>query len=108
MLYVLASFNLKLENFESLEAAERHYLEYHVPLARRLPGLRQYLIGCPIDFGAASAERTRAALLSFDDRDALVSAYRTETGKQLLADEKHTVSDAQIVYMDGEEVAPPS
>ena len=104
MFYVVASFNLNVENFESIEDAERHYVEQHVPLAKRLPALRQYLIGHPIDFGIVTAEHYRAALLVFDDRKAFTDAYRTEIGRELRTDEQRTISDARIFYMDAEDV----
>jgi hypothetical protein len=39
---VFALFNFKSSDFA---AEERNYIEYHVQLARQLPGLRQYIIG---------------------------------------------------------------
>ena len=104
MFYVVASFNLNVENFESLEDAERHYVKQHVPLAKRLPGLRRYLIGHPIDFGIATVVHHRAALLAFDDRQVFTEAYRTEIGRELRVDERRTIGEARIFYMDAEDV----
>src|SRR6266851_3133777 len=39
-----AEFDLKL-NCDSLDSAEKLYLDHHTHIARRLPGLRHYLIG---------------------------------------------------------------
>lgn len=89
---MIASFNFNLENFASLEEAERHYVEYHVPLARRLPGLRHHVIGRAVDFGPSVADRHRAALLAFDDADALRAAYRSDVGRELRADKKQLIA----------------
>ena len=106
MFYVSASFNFNMDNFSSLEEAERHYLEYHVPLARRLPGLRQYVIGRPIDFALSVADRYRAVFLAFDDAESLRAAYRSELGREVRADEKHIITDMVLMFMDGKQILP--
>jgi uncharacterized protein (TIGR02118 family) len=106
MFYMIGSFNFNLANFSSLDAAEQHYLEYHVPLARRLPGLRHYVIGKASDFGPFAAERYRAALLAFDDAEALRAAYRSEVGRELRADEKRLLADAVATFMEAEQIVP--
>jgi uncharacterized protein (TIGR02118 family) len=106
MFCMLARFNFNLENFSSVDDAERHYVTYHVPLARRLPGLRHYLIGRAVDFGPAAADRHRAALLAFDDADALRAAYRSDVGCELRADEKRLIADAVVTFVEAEQVHP--
>ena len=49
----------------SLDEAERHYLEYHVPLARRLPGLRHYVIGKAAEFGYETVDVTKTDVMAF-------------------------------------------
>jgi hypothetical protein len=39
MFYMIGTFNFDSTRYTP-EKAERHYLEYHVPLAKRMPGLR--------------------------------------------------------------------
>lgn len=106
MFCMIASFNFNLNNFSSLEEAERHYLGYHVPLARRLPGLRHYVIGRAVDFGLSVADRYRAVFLSFDNAEALRAAYRSEVGRELRADEKRLVTDAALTFMDAQQILP--
>lgn len=108
MFCMIASFNFNVASFGSLDAAERHYLEDHVPLARRLPGLRQYVIGRAVDFGPAAAERHRVALLAFDDAEALRAAYRSEVGRALRADEKRLITDAVVTFVEAQPVLPPA
>ncbi len=104
MFYMVASFNFNLENFGDLEEAERHYREYHVPLASRLPGLRHYVIGFPADFGVATANRHRAALLAYDDDAAARAAYKSDVGRELRADEQRLIADPVVYFMNAEEV----
>ena len=108
MLYMIASFDFNAEAYGSHEAAERYYLEHHVPLARRLPGLRRYVIGRPVAVGPTDARRQRAAILVFDDVAALRQAYRSEVGRALREDEKRLIGPADVTYFTGEDVALPT
>jgi uncharacterized protein (TIGR02118 family) len=108
MLYMIASFDFNVAAHGSREAAERYYLEHHVPLARRLPGLRRYVIGRPEAVGPAGARGQRAAILAFDDVAALRQAYRSEVGRALREDEKRLIGEADVVYVTGEDVALPT
>jgi uncharacterized protein (TIGR02118 family) len=104
--YMMASFNFNLGNFSSVEEAERHYLEYHVPLARRLPGLRHYVIGRAEDFGPFAASRYRAVLIGFESAEALRAAYRSDVGQELRTDEKRLIADALTVFFNGRQIVP--
>jgi uncharacterized protein (TIGR02118 family) len=108
MLYMIASFDFNVATHGSREAAERYYLEHHVPLARRLPGLRRYVIGRPEALGPTAARRQRAAILVFDDVAALRQAYRSEVGRALREDEKRLIGEADLVYFTGDDVALPT
>lgn len=77
----------------TMEAAEHRYREIHVGIARRLPGLRGYLIG-KLD-GEPEAGRHRLALLVFDSRDAYRDAYRSLVGQELVRDEEATIRNAR-------------
>ncbi|MBI2206786.1 MAG: EthD family reductase [Candidatus Rokubacteria bacterium] len=106
MFCMMASFNFNLSHFRSVAEAERHYLDHHVPLARRLPGLRQYVIGRTVDFGGSPADRYRAAVLVFDDADAFRGAYRSDVGRELRADEKRLIADAIVTFADTQQILP--
>ena len=106
MFCMIASFNFNLDNFSSLEEAERHYLGYHVPLARRLPKLRHYVIGHTVDFGPSVADRYRAVFLAFDDAEALRAAYRSDVGRELRADEKRLITDVVLTFTDAQQILP--
>lgn len=79
-----------------------------MPLARRLPGLRHYVIGRSRDFGQLAADRYRAAMLAFDDAKALQAAYRSEAGRRLREDEKRLITDALVTVIDAHEIVPRS
>jgi uncharacterized protein (TIGR02118 family) len=88
-----AEFNLGQAN---LEAAEKRYRDHHTSIARRLPGLRNYMIG---KFGAG-ADRYRIAILAFDSYDAFKAAYRSPVGAELIKDENETIHDARVLRLD--------
>jgi uncharacterized protein (TIGR02118 family) len=84
-----------LEQSGGLDAAERHYRDFHVGIAKRLPGLRNYLIG-KLD----GADRYRIAILVFDSLDALRDAYRSPVGQQLVRDEETTIRNPRVLRLD--------
>jgi uncharacterized protein (TIGR02118 family) len=88
-----AEFNLEGGNSE---AAEKRYREHHTGIARRLPGLRNYMIG---KLGAG-ADRYRIAILAFDSLDAFKDAYRSPVGAELIRDEEATIRDARVYRLD--------
>jgi uncharacterized protein (TIGR02118 family) len=94
-----AEFDLKLEELD-LAVAEKRYLDHHTYLARRLPGLRHYLIGRLMPVAGAPPERLRMAALVFDDFEALKAAYRSPVGRELAKDEEATITNARVYRID--------
>jgi uncharacterized protein (TIGR02118 family) len=88
-----AEFNLDKSN---PEAAEKRYREHHTSIARRLPGLRNYLIG---KLGP-SADRYRIAILAFDSADTFKDAYHSPVGAELIKDEEETIREARVHRLD--------
>ena len=103
MLYLVGTFNFNAQRFSPGEA-ERHYLEHHVPLARRLPGLRQYAIGQLLETRTVHAQRYRGAILGFDNLDTLRAAYASPIGQELRRDEDLLIADPHAILIGGEEV----
>jgi uncharacterized protein (TIGR02118 family) len=108
--FVLAAeFELK-SNGSGFETPERHYLEYHVELARKLPNLRHYMIskyqvgGKSGVMGASETLQARKALrvatLVFDTFEALRDAYRSRIGRQLRKDEETTITNLRVYRID--------
>lgn len=89
-----------LESSGGLDAAERNYRGVHVGIARRLPGLRNYMIGRFLDMGQ-KPDRYRAAILVFDSLDAYRAAYRSPVGEELIRDEQATIRNPRVWRLDG-------
>jgi uncharacterized protein (TIGR02118 family) len=69
------------------EAFNRYYFSTHVPLAKKLPGLRKYevssgSVGLPIDSGGVHL----VALLEFDSAEDIRAALGTHEGQAVAAD----------------------
>lgn len=94
-----AEFGLKL-NDGDYAAAESRYLNHHTHIARRLPGLRHYLVGKIVGNHGAKPELPRMALLIFDSAEAGREAYRSPTGQELAADEAETIANARVYRLD--------
>ena len=64
---------------------ERHYREVHVPLVKKLPGVRRYTFSR--DTGAVRGDLYyRIAEVDFDDIAALQQAFATPEGRAAAAD----------------------
>ena len=83
-----------------VDAAEKHYLGTHVSIARRLPGLRNYIIGKLIKTSGIEDSRYRMAILVFDSLDAYRAAYASPAGRELLKDEEATIRNARVYRLD--------
>ncbi|MBI1848134.1 MAG: EthD family reductase [Candidatus Rokubacteria bacterium] len=105
MFYMVGAFDLRLSG-ATVADAEHHYLERHVPLARRLPGLRAYVIGTVAETRRISAERRRGAILAFESEAAWREAYRSSVGRELREDEKRLIADPRVLLLHGEEIIP--
>ena len=95
---MVAEFDL--EQSAGPEAAEKHYLGTHVSIARRLPGLRNYIIGRLIKTPGIEESRYRMAILVFDSLDAYRAAYASPAGRELLKDEAATIRNARVYRLD--------
>jgi uncharacterized protein (TIGR02118 family) len=94
-----AEFDLK-PNGADYAVAESHYLNHHTHIARRLPGLRHYLIGRIVTKPGIQPERQRMALLIFDSAEAGRGAYRSAVGQELARDEAETIANPRVYRLD--------
>jgi uncharacterized protein (TIGR02118 family) len=101
-LLMVAEFNLQIDKagFSDFASAEQRYLREHTRIARRLPGVRFYMVGRLIEAAHQTPERSRIAFLAFDDVEALRAAYRSPLGLELIKDEKATIADARVCRID--------
>jgi uncharacterized protein (TIGR02118 family) len=105
MFYMIATFDLRFAGATPMDV-ERHYLERHVPLARRLPGLRAYVVGTLAATPGIPADHRRGAILAFESEDAWRAAYRSPVGRALRDDEKRLIADPRVVLVRGDEIVP--
>jgi uncharacterized protein (TIGR02118 family) len=88
-------------------AFDRHYAEVHIPLAKKLPGLRRY----ELSRGAVTAPHGddvhMVATLTFDSLAAIKAAFASEAGAACAADRQHFAPDParfQMFLYDDTEV----
>jgi uncharacterized protein (TIGR02118 family) len=68
-------------------AFEKHYFEIHVPLAKKLAGLRKYQVNKgPITTLPGGFAVHMIATLYFDDMTAIQNAFRSPEGRACAAD----------------------
>jgi uncharacterized protein (TIGR02118 family) len=68
------------------EAFDRHYHEVHIPLARRLPGLRRYTVGRDVVPIRGGMPYHLVAELEWDTMDELRAAFASPEGRATAAD----------------------
>jgi uncharacterized protein (TIGR02118 family) len=83
-------------------AFDRYYAETHIPLAKRLPGLRKYQVSQgPVVSAAGASGIHLIAILTFDDIAAVQAAFGSAEGKATAADvPKFATGGADIVFFD--------
>lgn len=85
-------------------AFDRHYAETHIPLAKKLPGLRAYeLSKGPVLSPAGDSGVHLVANLRFDSMAALNAALTSPEGQAAAADAQ-TLGPLELLLFDTEEV----
>ncbi len=88
-------------------AFDRHYFEVHIPLAKKLPGIRRYDVSRGPVTTLAGGEAYMIAMLTFDTVAAIQAAFASEAGAACAADRRHFAPDAaqfQMLLFDDQEV----
>ncbi len=85
---------------ENVEAFNRHYFDIHVPLAKKIPGLRKYEISDgPVATAAGPSDVHLIGTLHFDDLAAIRRAFASPEGQAAGADRRHFAPDGSGVEM---------
>jgi uncharacterized protein (TIGR02118 family) len=85
---------------KDVEAFDRHYFEIHVPLAKKIPGLRKYEVNDgPIATPAGTSPVHRIGTLYFDDLAAIEKAFASPEGRAAGADRRLFAPDDSGVQM---------
>ena len=89
-------------------AFDEHYVDVHLPLAHKLPGLRRYEVSKrPIFTPAGDDEPYLVAILHFDSLAALREAFATPEGRACAADRRILAprdEDVQMYLFESSEV----
>ena len=89
-------------------AFEKHYFETHIPLAKKLPGLRKYEVSQGAIASPAGASFCHfAAILHFDDLASIRAAFASAEGKACAADRRILApddADLTMLLFDSREV----
>jgi uncharacterized protein (TIGR02118 family) len=82
-------------------AFDKHYFETHIPLSKKLPGLRKYEVSQgPIATPAGAAGFHLVATLHFDDLAAIRAAFASPAGQEAAADRRRFApDDAQLLML---------
>ena len=92
---------------DDVDAFDRHYFGVHVPLAKKLPGLRKYETSVgPITTLVSAADTYFVAVLHFDSVAAMRSAFASPEGQACAADRRKLASDEafQTFLFDSKEL----
>ena len=84
----MVHFFVAYEQPSDVAAFERHYFGVHVPLAKRLPGLRRYSISRN-PTAVRGPEPYLVALLEWDDMDSLRQDFASPLGRETARDVDH-------------------
>ncbi|HZC97664.1 MAG TPA: EthD family reductase [Bradyrhizobium sp.] len=87
-------------------AFDKYYAETHIPLAKKMPGLRKYEISQgPVATPAGPAGVHLMAILTFDNMAAVGAAFGSPEGQAAAADlPKFATGGADIMFFDTKEV----
>jgi uncharacterized protein (TIGR02118 family) len=81
-------------------AFDKYYFETHVPIAKKVPGLRKYevsqgAVGTP----AGPSNHHLVAILHFDDVAAIQAAFASTEGQAAVADLQNFATDGVEIFL---------
>jgi uncharacterized protein (TIGR02118 family) len=87
-------------------AFDKHYFEKHIPLAKKIPGLRKYSVSQgPVATPAGPSGFHLIALLTFDNLAAIQAAFASAEGRATAADvPTFATAGADMILFDTREV----
>jgi len=91
---------------EDAAAFDRHYFDTHVPIAKKIPGLRKYEISQgPVVTPVGPSGFYLIATLHFDDMAAIQGAFASPEGQAAAADvQTFTTDPPRMLLFDSREV----
>jgi uncharacterized protein (TIGR02118 family) len=87
-------------------AFDRHYFDTHVPLAKKIPGLRKYEVSTgPVMLPAGPSGAHLIAILHFDDAATIQRAFASPEGQAAAADvQTFATGGVDLFFFDSREV----
>ena len=87
-------------------AFDKYYVEKHIPLAKKIPGLRKYEVSQgPVATPAGPSAYHLVALLHYDNIAAIQSAFASLEGQAAVADvQAFATGGADIIMFDTRQV----
>ncbi|MCS3731095.1 MULTISPECIES: EthD family reductase [Bradyrhizobium] len=87
-------------------AFDKHYAETHIPLAKKLPGLKKYAVSTgPVGSPAGPSGIHLVAILTFNSVADIQAAFGSEAGKAAAGDvPKFASGGADLLIFDTKEV----
>jgi uncharacterized protein (TIGR02118 family) len=87
-------------------AFDKHYFEAHVPIAKKIPGLRNYEVSQgPVATPGSPSDFHLIATLHFDDLAAIQRAFASAEGQAAAADvQTFATGGADMIFFDSREV----
>jgi uncharacterized protein (TIGR02118 family) len=81
-------------------AFDKHYSERHVPLAKKIPGLRKYEVSQgPVGSPMGSSNYHLVAILHFDTMAAIQNAFGSVEGQAAVADVQTFATGGVDIFM---------
>ena len=80
-------------------AFDKHYFDIHIPMAKRLPGIRKYEVSRGPITKMAGEDVYLVGTLTFDSLDAIKAAFASEVGAECAADRKRFAPDLSQLQM---------
>ncbi|HWC64042.1 MAG TPA: EthD family reductase [Rhizomicrobium sp.] len=91
---------------EDADAFDRYYFSTHVPIAKKIPGLRKYEVSKgPVATPAGPSAFHLIAILHFDNLAAIQAAFASADGQRAAADVQiFATGGVDMIMFDSEEV----
>ena len=96
----MARFVVMYKTPRDAAAFDKHYFDRHVPLAKKIPGLRKYEVNQgPVATPAGPSGIHLVAILHFDDMAAIQNAFASAEGQAAAADVQTFATGGVDMYL---------
>jgi uncharacterized protein (TIGR02118 family) len=102
----MASMVVTYKQPKDVAAFEKHYFGVHVPMAKKLPGLRKYEVSRgPVAAPGSANSYYMVATLYFDDMNSIKTAFGSPEGQACADDARSFIEDrVEMLMFDTKEV----